>query len=175
MKGFKCYLNRKETVRALPAVLLAFLFSCFMFSCSKKSSPVYSHFVNVDKDGWENGEYCIFNIVDGAHDVSEFKNKRYDILLTLRHTTDYPYNNLWVVFEEAVTPDSVIISKYNLKLASSSGSWLGHGSHGIYEFTDTLSRNISLSPSAVFSLRHDMPVSSLPGILDVGLTVIPSL
>lgn len=99
--------------------------------------------------------------------------RRFDIILTVRHNTDYPYNNLWILVEKAVSPDSVVSSKVNLTLANTSGSWRGHGMQGLYEFSDTVMRGVPLSSADVLSVRHDMPVTTLPGILDIGVTAVP--
>lgn len=156
------------------ASLLFVLTVIFMQSCGKREMPVYSQFVNVNPDGWEAGEYLIYNLSDGDSTFLRSNSNRYDVIMTVRHTTDYPYNNLWLVIDRTSGPELISSSKTELRLAEHGGSWRGKGIQGIYEFSDTVFRGIPLSSDEVISVRHDMPVSSLPGVLDLGMTVINS-
>lgn len=157
------------------AALLIVGLSVVAASCDSGSSPAYSRFVGIDPDGWENSEYCVYRMTEGDSLALAKPGARFDLIVTVRHTTAYPYNNLWIVLEKSSPTDSLSTSgKVNLRLADTSGSWLGHGMQGLYEFSDTVMRGVAMSPMDILSVRHDMPESSLPGILDMGITVVPS-
>lgn len=166
--------NRWIFLKRLSAlVVIAVAMLAAMASCVGGDEPVYSRFVTVDPKGWDNSEYCVFRMSDADSSVLADVAARYDIILTVRHNTDYPYNNLWILFEKAVSPDSVVSAKVNLTLANTSGSWRGHGMQGLYEFSDTVMHAVPLSSADVLSVRHDMPVASVPGILDIGVAAVP--
>jgi hypothetical protein len=54
----------------------------------------YSQFVDIDPDGWFSGQYFVFDT--DVPDSTIFLNTsaRYDVIITVRHNTAYPYNNL---------------------------------------------------------------------------------
>lgn len=147
---------------------------CCLNSCTGKTPPIYTHFVNIDPDGWHSGEYCVYDMADADSLTLADTKRNYDILLTVRHTTDYPYNDLWLEIERPTKADSISSHKIEIELSDPNGSWKGKGMQGIYEFSDTLVKGVKLSPEDVLTLKHDMPVASLPGILDLGLIIIES-
>lgn len=163
-------LNHRMYLTVLVVMTLSSLLT--ITSCVGSDSPKYSRFVSIDPDGWTNSEYCVFRLSEADSAAFVSPSRRYDVILSVRHTTDYPYNNLWIVLEKPVTPDSILSSKVNLRLADPSGSWRGHGMQGLYEFSDTVIRGMALSSHDVISVRHDMPETSLPGLIDLGLTIV---
>ncbi len=168
-------MKKKSLPRSVCLILLALMqmsVVAALNSCVGSDSPEYSRFVSIDPEGWKNNEYCVFRLAEVDSSRFSSASRLYDVIISVRHTTDYPYNNLWIVLEKSVTPDSVFTSKVNLRLADPSGSWHGHGMQGLYEFSDTVIRGIPLSSNDVISVRHDMPVTSLPGLLDLGVTVV---
>lgn len=160
--------------RVLPVFLPAALCALLLVtgSCGDSSRVAYSRFVSLNPAGWENSEYCVYRMADASDRTFADTTARYDIIVTVRHNTRYPFNNLWLVLESATPADSVKSSKVNLRLAGGSGTWRGHSMQGIYEFSDTVARNVSLTRDNVLSLRHDMPEPEIAGLLDMGLTIV---
>lgn len=162
------------TRRVLPAFLPAALCALMLItgSCGDSSKVAYSRFVSLNPAGWENSEYCVYRMADASNRTFTDTAARYDIIVTVRHNTRYRFNNLWLVLESSTPADSVKSSKINLRLAGESGTWRGHSMQGIYEFSDTVARNVKLTHDNVLSLRHDMPEPEIAGLLDMGLTVV---
>lgn len=155
--------------------MLSCLSVILFHSCTDSGDVVYSNFVDVNPKGWGNGEYCVYRLSEVDKANFAIKSAKYDLIITIRHNTRYPFNNLWIVLESPiVVGDSVKSDKINLQLASKSGNWRGHGMQGLYEFSDTIKRNMTLKSDDIISLRHDMPETDIPGIIDVGLTIIRS-
>jgi gliding motility-associated lipoprotein GldH len=96
-----------------------------------------------------------------------------DVLLTVRHTMDYPYQNLWLFVDEYV--DSVLIQQDTVEamLADDYGRWLGNGYYR-YELSLLYDEDYCFSESSqyTFSIRQGMRSDWLQGITDVGLKVI---
>ena len=63
----------------------------------------------------------------------DFQNieKEYDFTLSLRTSTDYKYNNIWV-FMKTETPDGTTAREpFELKITNPDGSWIGEKSGSI--------------------------------------------
>lgn len=143
-------------------------------ACGDSGHTVYSRFTDVNPRKWNNTEYCVFPLSDAPAHTFADSLTRYDVILTVRHNTDFPYNNLWIALDRTYGLDSVVTEKVNLRLADASGSWSGHAMQGLYEFSDTVMRRTRFSADDVIALRHDMPQTSVPGIVDIGVTLVKS-
>lgn len=159
-------------------MILAFVAVCAaalsVGSCGDASRTAYSRFVSVDAGKWNNTEYCYFPLDEApAHTFSD-SLQRYDLVLTVRHNTDFPYNNLWIVLDRTFGLDSISTEKVNLRLADESGNWRGHAMQGLYEFSDTIMRKAAFSSADMIALHHDMPQTIVPGIVDIGVTLVES-
>lgn len=131
----------------------------------------YSRFVALDPEGWMKMQQCMFDLSEDDSLRFADPRARYNLIVTVRHTTAFPYNNLWLNFDELTPADTLRSSAVELSLTTPSGAWKGHAVQGIYEFTDTVRRAVPLYPGYILYIRHDMPAETLPGILDLGLTV----
>lgn len=100
------------------------------------------------------------------------------LALTVRHSANYPYANLWV---EVSTPgDSVLgvparTDTVNMRLCDRNGRWLGRGLGVSFQMSDTLDGAYVLADSVPLHVRHVMRVDTLPDIEQVGVIFIPSM
>lgn len=89
----------------------------------------------------------------------------YQILINIRHTENYSYQNMWLF------ADSDTIEFY---LADDRGRWLGNGHNGyiempvLYEAAYLFER----SGEQTMRIQHGMRDSLLSGISDVGVKVV---
>ncbi len=161
--------GRRGRLRASLAAVVVLLLTA-LGACSRFDRVRYSRFVNLNPSGWEATEQCVFDLADDSAAFSD-PAARYDMIVTVRHTTAFPYNNLWLKFEELTRADTIVTTRQELSLTSPSGSWRGKGVQGIYEFSDTIRHGIMLFPGYTLSITHDMPARTVPGLLDIGLTI----
>ena len=52
-------------------------------------------------------------------------SKQYDFLLTLRTTTDYKYNNLWIYLNTKTPGGQTAREPFEIKIANPDGTWIG--------------------------------------------------
>lgn len=70
--------------KLLPLVCMLML----LVACNKQQ--VYSEFHSVEQTGWH-----VDSLMKYTVDISD-SISRYELVITLRHTTQYPYQNLWL-------------------------------------------------------------------------------
>lgn len=113
-------------------------------------------------------------------DVPEFKfdindtTALYNVYVTLRHTDQYDYNNIWLKLSVKRPGDSTIFQKINLKLADDAKGWEGSGLNDIFEVRKLISKGPVSFPKAgeyVFTLAQIMRENPLEHVLSVGLRV----
>lgn len=147
----------KSDVFVLIVVALAII------SCSRQ--PVYNEFSQLDPDGWSADSSSVFQI--NMEDTSGV----YDLTLHIRHTSAYPYQNLWL-FVEQLSPDSQLVrDTISCVLADHAGKWLGTGSGSVYLFSVPLKKQYNFGKQGVYqyTVVHGMRDEILSGIHAVGL------
>lgn len=96
------------------------------------------------------------------------------LLLSLRHTSDYPYSNLWVEVSTADSSRRVLsCDTFDVGLADVFGRWYGSGMGASLRYTDTLSRDFRMVRGSSISVRHIMRTDTLPEIEQIGLIFVP--
>ena len=152
----------RKVKQRIPIIILA---ACFLFSCSR--SVVYNEFQSIKDKLWNKKNEYYFNFE--IKDVSV----PYDVSLQLRNSEIYPYQNIWILYEESMpSGEHSVKDTIEYMLADDFGKWTGNGitlfqnrlplkSH--YIFPDTGKYTISI--------RHGMRDDKLKGIEDVGLFI----
>jgi gliding motility-associated lipoprotein GldH len=99
-------------------------------------------------------------------------DKEYDFILTLRTTTDYDFNNLWI-FLNTVTPSgSRAREPFEIKISNPDGSWAGKKTGTIVEFPLNFKRRkMPEKGTYTFILEQGITSSSINEVLDIGLRV----
>lgn len=99
-------------------------------------------------------------------------NKPYNFYFKLRHTSDYRYSNIYVMVSIKGSGFNKSI-RYEFKLATSSGEWLGKGSGDIYTNNFSLLNDYRFAKAGKYKIEieQNMRDNPLIGISDVGITV----
>lgn len=119
-----------------------------------------SAFRAIDPEAWLYADTLVFplaDMVDSAGCVA-------DVAVTVRHSNDYPYSNLWL---EMNTPEGDY--SVSVELADVFGRWYGRGMGLTFERTDTVARALPLTPSDTLRLHHKMRLDTLTGIEQMGI------
>lgn len=131
----------------------------------------YAEFVEIDGEGWSYNDIKCYDIqpVDSTDLIIE--ENFYDVILTLRHSSAYEYENIWL--ETTINPSSMNrIDTLELRLVDKMGKWLGKGYGGIYEISDTLYRNVAFKTLQQIKIRQIMTDSLLKNVNSIGIIVI---
>ena len=125
----------------------------------------YSDFRTMPIEGWH--EDSVLTFETDIHDSMGI----YDVLIVVRHTNQYAYQNLWV-FVDTYT-DLGISQRDTIEatLADDYGRWLGSGINR-YELPLLYIDNMSMPTHQTrFTIQHGMRTEWLKGITDVGVVV----
>jgi len=143
------------------AVCILSVITVLFSSC--KNDIVYSRFVPVSSEKWSIDSVASFEyaITDAAPD--------YRMLIYVRHTERYPYQNMWLFVGDSLHRDTI-----EFYLADDRGQWLGNKHHGFIEMPVLLEENYHFADTGTYymSIQHGMRDSVLRGITDIGLEII---
>lgn len=144
---------------------LLIIFALFS-SCLKKSNNI--NFINIENDTWSASDTLFFNFKDLDTE------KKYYAKLTIKHKTDYYYQNL-ILFLQANNQ----IDTLNLQLAKKNGTWNSKGAGDIRFYSKTLKNlNFDKKDSVSIVINHAMrntntnQIREIHGISSVGLEII---
>lgn len=138
-----------------------------MLLASCQSRIVYSEFRELSSSGWHEDSvlHYVADITDSL--------AAYDILFTVRHNAQYPYQNLWLFVGEEMADGTMRYDTVECYLADDRGRWLGAGMRTyelpmLYESQHRFVR----SGKHTFTLQQGMREESLRGITDIGLQIV---
>ena len=140
---------------------ICLLLACLAFvSCS--TDTVYSRFVPIPSAEWHVDSVAQFDytISDIAPD--------YQMLIYVRHTERYPYQNMWLFVGDGAQRDTI-----EFYLADDRGQWLGNKHHGFIEMPVLFEPAKHFPDTGTYQLtvQHGMRDSVLRGITDVGVEI----
>lgn len=140
--------------------ILGLLFS--LAACN--DDTVYHTYQNLSSSGWDKQDTLEYIL------PSQFTKHFYELEIGLRHTENYPYQDIWLEVLYPLSPDRCP-DTLHVELADQWGNWKGKGTAGnMYQFTFTQERPIQLSASdSLLQVVHIMRDKSLKGISDVGI------
>ena len=143
--------------------LIIALSSLLLVACD--ATTPYSSFVAVPMNGWNSDSVLTYRF-----DVTD--TRPCDILLCVRHTESYPYQNMWLFCQLSNDSAAIWTDTIEFYLADDRGRWLGNGSQQIempvlfaqnYQFPDT--------GKYVFTIQQGMREERLRGVSDVGVII----
>ena len=130
-------------------------------SCS--NGIVYSRFYPMESAEWPVDSVAQFDFrIDDAAAA-------YQMLIYVRHTERYPYQNMWLFVGDSVVNDTI-----EFYLANDRGQWLGDHYHGFIEMPVLLEEQYHFPDTGMYHLfiQHGMRDNVLRGVADVGLEII---
>lgn len=141
---------------------LAF-FICFI-AC-KNENLVFEKNESIENASWHYDDKKSFSF-----DIDDLEQK-YRLLIYLRHTKEYPNENIWLNSNTTFPSGESVKDAIELNLAAKNGTWLGKGSGRV------LTRELILRDTFTFTekgkyeivLEQFMRRNPLDHILDVGL------
>lgn len=157
-------LSRRKMSRFLSAAIPVALFVLLIANGCRPDPNSFSDFRNIETPGWLYSQRITFT---PQHSDSIMET---DMFLTLRHTNQYPYSNIWIEVVSGDIEKGTVTDTVNIQLADIYGNWLGKGSGVLYQLETPIKlgmQHISLSP---VTIRHIMKTDTLPGIDLLGLT-----
>lgn len=151
-------MKRKSSFSGI--LLMAILF----VSCEK--APTYEKTYVFDNKEWTQNVKPIFSV-----DIKDV-TKEYDFVLTIRTTTDYKYNNLWI-YMNTTTPDGRKAREpFEIIITNPDGTWSGKKTGTIVENSLAFNRRkMPLKGKYTFVIEQGITDSKIEQVLDLGLLV----
>ena len=151
---------------AVNRIIIA-LSSLMLTACS--APTMYSRFLPIPSDNWDADSVLSYTMQVDNNDTP------YDIILCVRHTETYPYQNMWLfcTFGKDDTIAQPVVDTLEFYLADDRGRWLGNGGLKHVEMPVLFERGYQFPDTGryVMTIRHGMRDQQLRGISDVGVIV----
>ncbi len=140
--------------------LFCLLAAIALSACS--GDIIYSHFHPMMPNEWHADSVVNFDYTIEDADAS------YSLILYVRHTERYPYQNMWLFVENAGKTDTI-----EFYLADDRGRWLGDRHHGFIEMPVLYEDAKQFADTGAYrlSVRQGMREEELEGITDIGLEI----
>jgi gliding motility-associated lipoprotein GldH len=98
--------------------------------------------------------------------------KEYDFIITLRTTTDYHYNNLWIFLNTTTPSGSNAREPFQIRIQNPDGTWAGKKTGTVVEFPLNFKRRkMPEKGNYTFALEQGITASAIDEVLDIGLRV----
>ena len=125
---------------------------------------VYDNFQKTEHGQWSWADKKIFSV-----DIAD-SLKSYNILINIRHTTEYPKSNLFVFVSTTAPNGQIMRDTVEIKIADDRGKWLGDGFGDIKLISRMYRKAVRFKYSGeyIFSIEQGMRLSEIP-VTDVGL------
>ena len=142
------------------------LFLAVLFSaCDQKR--VFESYQSIKEDSWYINQRPTFYL-----DVMDTTTE-HAIYFNIRHTGNYKYSNLFVLFTIQGPKAKAETQRLEFKLAEADGKWLGSGLGDIYSNQIKVMENVKFPRKGVysFSIEQNMRDNPLMGVEDIGVRV----
>ena len=134
--------------------------------CSDKKAVIDQNIAIADHN-WTYANRLLFSV-----NVDDEK-AAYNAYMNLRVTSDYRYSNMFVLISETGPDKKTVVKRYELKLASKDGEWLGEGTGNLYSYQLIFLNNYKFKEKGIyqFHIEQNMRDNPLREVSDVGLRV----
>ncbi len=140
---------------------------CLLAMCACKRSIVYSDFISLPADGWHQDSVLSYDI------CVEDSTADYDLLIVVRHTNEYPYQNLWLFVDEYAGTELLHRDTIEALLADDYGRWIAGGINKYdLPLQYATSYRFATASHNRITIQQGMRSSYLKGLSDVGVKVI---
>ena len=152
------------TLRAWTAGMILTV-AIVLAACNRQT--IYSHYQSIGSDGWSDKRMLLFD-VDAVRDSAVYRE-----LLEVRITEAYPFTNLALIVERRLKHSGLrYCDTLTVNITDADGHFSGQGTnHHLYHvpLPDVV---LPKQEQMQVYVRHCMAQHTLPGVTDVGLTVI---
>ncbi len=128
-----------------------------------------SDFKTIDAEGWTKSSPLVFLQPDSIRGVDA-----YDIAVSVRHDNYYPYRDLLLIVDYVAGGKIVEHDTVNVELCDEYGDWGGSGLGKLFQKQMLIKERVPVGRYDKIVVWHNMRVSKVTNVTDVGLTYIKS-
>lgn len=145
--------------------LFSFLLIVILFvSCSEQA--YYENIYSFESKEWDQRVKPSFQI-----DIKD-TTAMYNFIVTLRTTTDYKYNNLWIFMNTTSPGGEKGREPFQFYITNPDGSWIGKKTGTVVEHEMRFNqRKLPKKGIYKFTLEQGITASEIDEVLDIGLRV----
>ncbi|MDL2282202.1 gliding motility lipoprotein GldH [Parabacteroides sp. OttesenSCG-928-G06] len=146
--------------------ILSLLFAGSLFFSACDDRVKYDGYQTLENRSWEKDKEYFFEFQVDDNTVP------YDVTFEVRNNNLYPFQNLWIFWEETQPSGEVWRDTLECILADDYGKWLGKGM-SVYQSGFALRTHYQFpdTGSYAISIRQGMRKSPLEGIQQIGIRV----
>lgn len=143
--------------------LLSILIVCL--SCNNRET--YYHFYELKDSNWSKLDTLYFDIDSTFIEP----NINYEMTIELANNSDYPYQNIWLYFQDNFSGNNFKYAELQYELADPMGRWYGSGFGSLYQVSLNYKENFSFPEKKNYQLKivQGMRDEPLFGIEKVGI------
>ena len=155
----------KNTIKTLTAAALT---ACMATACD--NGAIYQQTHEMAQQQWDKNEVVYFDYY--ATDTVSL----YDIVVDLRSTDEYAYQNFWLFCNSYSPNKGVYRDTLECVLADNDGRWIGDGRGSIHHLPVSYMHRVKFPVAGKyrFELIQGMRQNTLKGIADVGIRIMKS-
>ena len=156
-------MKTSHSVSGLTAIAVSLLIVLTVSLTSCRNDIVYSRFSPISSSVW-----AIDSVAQFDYTIADAQAE-YSILVYVRHTERYPYQNMWLFVGDSLHRDTI-----EFYLADDRGQWLGDKHHGFIEMPVLLEDNYHFPDIGAYyiDITHGMRDTLLRGITDIGFEIL---
>jgi len=145
--------------------LLILFISILFISCEE--DVFYSGKVNIENSTWDYKTIPVFTF--SVQDTT----KLYDILLTMKHSDEYEYQNVYLKFITEFPSGKSFNDKISIEMADKTGKWFGNCSRGKCTLDLVLQKNAFFNETGrvKISVKQFTRTNKLQGIHNLRLII----
>ncbi len=143
------------------------LIALALLACNKV--PVYNSSYHFKNNTWSEKIRPTFTV-----SIPDTVNS-YDFTLTIRTTTDYKFNNLWIYLTTKTPFKQIIREPYEIKTCYPNGAWIGNNTGSIVEHKLVFKRRkLPQAGKYTFIVEQGVVQKSLDEVMDLTFDVSKS-
>ncbi|KGE14674.1 gliding motility lipoprotein GldH [Sphingobacterium deserti] len=142
--------------------------SVLLFGNACSDSALFERNESIADRSWSYSDVPTFAIK-----ITDAKSK-YDLWVNVRHTNDYSYSNLFILFSQQGPGLKDTVQRYEIKLAEQDGRWTGSSAGNLYANQRLVKKDFVFPDTGIynFGIEQNMRENPLKEIADVGLKVV---
>jgi gliding motility-associated lipoprotein GldH len=135
-----------------------------LFSC--KEDSFYTKSYSFSQKTWKQDVKPVFKV------ASQDTSILYDFVVTIRTTTDYAYNNLWIFLNTKPPHGQQVREPYEIKTTYPDGNWIGKKTGTIVEHELIFKRRkVPYKGIYTFTFEQAITQKTVDEVLDISLEV----
>lgn len=147
-----------------PLKYSVFFLCLTLLSCGE--IPVYEKSYSFENNEWAQDVKPKFEV-----EINNIQ-KEYNFTLSLRTTTDYKYNNLWIFMKTEAPDGTTAREPFEIKIVDPNGNWIGNKTGSIVETSLFFrKRKLPLKGTYTFTIEQGITFSKIDEVIDLSFVV----